>query len=812
MTMSTLAIDLKLAVRALAKSPGFAAAAVATLALGIGANTAIFSIVRAVLWRPLPYLESERLVRVGHLRPDSARPGASFSPQDFDDLKKDADSGLASAAAYFFVPGLSGMNLNGAGEPARISVAFVSGGFFPTLGVPAAAGRTLRTEEDAPGKDDVVVLSRRLVTRQFGGEQGILGRVIRLDGKPFTVVGIMPRAFAFPSADTDAWAPLSLIGEGDVPHRREVRWLSVVGRLAPGTTLVSLRSRADGLFSRLAREYPDSNEGFGRAAVEPLSATVLGDVRPQLLVLFAAVALVLLIACANLASLLLARSSGRIREIAIRTALGAPRGRIVQQLLTESGLVALAGGAAGWLLGAWTADVLTSAAGRSLPRAAEIRMDGTVLLFAVLLSLATGLLFGLLPALFASRPSLTSALEGAGRSGTPDRSRRTVLRGLVAAEAMVAVVLLIGAGLLTRSLWNLMHVDTGAKVENVLTLSITIPGDRYPYGPAESSYRARLLEGLRAIPGVTAVGASKTMLLKGGGEPYGFSLPGRTGRESVIRPESGVFIVTPGFFPAVGIPVLAGRDFTTEDIETQKPVILVNRTLARQLWPGEDPVGKIVLFGQNHPYTVIGVAGDARQDGLSRPAGAAVYGPISHFPRSTMKFYLRSKQEPAALAAAARGAIARVDPDQPVSEIATLQDVLSDTVARPRLVTWLLVAFGALAVGLAVLGVYGLLSYTVAQRTREIGVRMALGASPRSILRLVVGEGALLCAAGAAVAVSASLAGGRLIRSLLFGVRPADPTTLAGASLLLVAVAAAAAALPARRAASISPTEALRNE
>jgi predicted permease len=793
--------DVQHALRTVGKSPGFPAAAIATLALGIGANTAIFSIVRAVLWSPLPYREPQQLVRIGHVRRDSARPGASFSPQDVQDLVR-SDSGLASAGSYFFVPGLSGMNLNEAGEPARISVAFVSGDFFPTLGVAAASGRTLLPEEDAAGKDGVVVLSHRLSMRQFGGDRSVVGSVVRLDGRQFTVVGVMPPSFAFPSGDAEAWAPLSLMGEDQVPHRREVRWLSVVARLAPGVSREAVRSRADGLFARLAREYPDSNEGFSRAAVEPLADAVSGDVRAPLLLLLGAVALVLLIACANLASLLLARSSARIREIAIRTALGAPRQRIVRQLLTESALLALAGGAAGLIVGTWTVEVL----------ATEIRMDGAVLAFTLALSLATGLLFGLLPALFVSRPNLAAALEGAGRSGTSDRSRRAILRGLVAAEAMVAVVLLVGAGLLTKSLWNLLHVDTGARVENVLTLSITIPEDRYPYGPAESSYRARLLEGLRAIPGVTAVGGSKTMLLKGGGEPYGFSLPGRTGPDSVIRPESGVIIVTPGFFAAVGIPVLAGRDFTTDDIDTAKPVILVNRTLARQLWPNEDPVGKTVVFGQNHPYTVIGVAGDARQDGLSRPAGAAVYGPISHFPRSTMKFYLRSKQEPAGLTAAARAAIARIDREQPVSEIATLRDVLSETVARPRFLTWLLAAFGAVAVGLAVLGVYGLLSYTVAQRSREIGVRIALGASTRSILRLVVGEGALLCAVGVALAIPVSLAGGRLVRSLLFGVHSADPAVFAGASLFLVGVAAAAAALPARRAASIDPIEALRNE
>jgi len=801
--------DLKHAIRSLGKTPGFTAVVVATLALAIGANTAIFSIARAVLFSPLPYREPQRLVRIGHVRPDAARPGASFSPQDFEDLKG-ADTGLASAAAYTFVPGLTGMNLTQTGEPARISVAFVSGGFFATFGMHAAVGRTLRAEEDAPGKDGVVVLSHRLSVRQFGGDRAAVGRIVRLDGRPFTVVGVMPRTFAFPSADAEAWAPLSLMDEDMVPHRRAVRWLSVIGRLAPGASLQAVRSSLDGLLGRLAEDYPDSNEGFARASVESLSDTVAGDVRTPLLLLLGAVALVLLIACANLASLLLARSNARIREIAIRTALGASRRRIVRQLLTENAVVAALGGAAGLLVGMWTVEALTSAAGGSLPRVAEVRMDGTVLLFAFLLSLATGLLFGLLPALYASRPSLAPALEGAGRSGTSDRTRRSILRGLVTAEAMAAIVLLMGAGLLVKSLWNLLHVDAGARVENVLTLSVTISEDRHPYGPAQTAYRASLLEGLTAIPGVTAVGGSKTMLFKGGGEPYAFALPGKLDRASAIHPESGAFIVTPGYFAALGIPILAGRAFTTADIETEKRVLLVNRTLARQIWPGEDPVGKTVFFGPKSPFTVIGVAGDVRQDGLARRAGGAIYVPTSLFPRGTIKFYLRSAQEPAALAAAARAAIARIDPQQPVSEIATLEDVRSETVARPRFLTWLLAAFGGLAVGLAVLGVYGLLSYAVAQRTREIGVRIALGASSRRILRLVVGEGALLCAAGAALAIPAGLAGGRLVRSVLFGVHPADPAVFAVASLFLVAVAAAAAALPARRAASIDPMEALR--
>lgn len=809
--MNSLRLDIRHAFRSLFKSPAFTAVAITSLAIGIGFNTAIFSIVHGVLWAPLPYADASRLVRLGHVRPDSARPGASFSPQDFDDLDRQRP-GFASAAAYNYDAGLSGMNLTGSGEPARTSVAFVSGSFFHTLGTQPMAGRFLLPGEDMPGKDGVIVLGHGFWQRHFGADRGAIGRTVRLDGRPFTVVGVMPAAFAFPSADVDLWAPLSLIGEDGVPHRREIRWLSVIGRLEEGKSPAAAAAAFDTLLARLEKDYPDSNRGFGRGILQPLEDTLIGDVRKPLLLLLSSVGLVLLITCANLASLLLARGSSRVREVAIRTALGAPRGRIVRQFMTESILLSLAGGGVGLLVALWSIQMLTAAAGTHLPRVGEVHVDGAVLGFAILVSVATGLVFGLLPALHASRPGLSAAIERTGRSGTADRGRRTILRGLVVAEAAVAVVLLVGAGLLAKSFWRLLHVSSGLRAENVLTLSITIPNERYPGDEREGAYRAELLQRLRALPGVTAVGGSKTMPLKGGGEPYSFSLEGHPEREAKIRPEAGAFIVTPGYFAALGVPVLSGRDFTPSDLETKKRALVVNQALARRIWPGENPVGKSVLFGLTARLEVIGLVGDVRQGGLREPPGGAIYVPISLFPRSSLKIFVRSTQEPASLAAMARTTIRGLDAEQPISEIATLTEVIADSVARPRFLTLLLLAFGAVALALAALGVYGVLSYAVSQRTREIGIRMALGARTEDILRLVVGEGAILSALGAAVALPAALAGGRLVRSLLYEVRPADPVVLAVASVFLVLVGVLAASLPARRAAHISPIEALRNE
>ncbi|MCA1610082.1 MAG: ABC transporter permease [Acidobacteria bacterium] len=802
--------DLRHALRTLARSPGFAAAAIATLALGIGANTAIFSIVRSVLWRPLPFADSERLVRVGHVRPSSVRPDDTFSPQDFDDLVR-TPAGFSRVAAFNFVPGLTGMNLTGSGEPARIQTAFVSGSFFSTLGAPAALGRTLASEEDVSGRDRVVVLSRGLWASRFGADRGIVGRTVRLDGKPFTVAGVMPEDFAFPSRAVDAWVPLSLVGEDDVPHKRHVRWFAVVARLSPGVSLAAARAATDGLFQRLAATYPDSNAGFEHASLEPLSDSIFGDLRRPLTVLLAAVGMVLLILCANLGGLLLARGSARRREIAIRVALGASRARVIRHLLMETAVLCAIGGTLGLAVAFWAVTLLPATAGE-LPRAVDIRLDPALVGFTLALSILTGLLFGLAPAVQAARASLASALQSRGRGGSPDRNRRTLLRTLVVCECLLAGVLLTGAGLLGKSFWRLAQSDPGIRAAQVLAISLSIPMERYSSPPEQDAYRDRILDRLRALPGVKAVGASKTMPLAGGGEPYGFFVEGRPESEGRIRPEAGAIIVTTGYFAALGVPILAGRPFSRDDMEQKRRVIVVNEAWAKQLWPGRSAVGKVLSLGKTARLEVIGVVGNIRHAGLARPAGGAAYVPVSLFPRSSMKIFLRFSGDPASTASAARKAVWSVDRDQPIAEIATLPDVVSRSVARPKFFMLLLVAFGAAALALAAIGLYGTLSYGTRQRRREMGIRLALGAQRRDVVRLVLEEGTSLALLGVVLAIPASLAASRLLGSLLFDVAPQDPLVLICVVVFLLAVGAGASFLPARSASRVDPAIALRQD
>ncbi len=807
--MSTLLDDLRFARRSFAKNPGFTAIVLATLALGIGSVVAIFSIANGVLVQPLPYKNPDRLVRIGHVQADSAVPGASFSPQDIEDLEA-AHPGLAGVASWNYFPNQSTMALTGAGEPERLPAANVSGSFFQTLGMPALAGRTLSRDDDRPGRDHVAVISSALWKRRFGSDRALLGRPIVLDGTPFEVVGVVSSAFEIPSAEVDVWTPLSTVGEDSVPHKREVRWLEVVGRLAPDATIDSARSGMDALFTRLARQYPDSNAGFEHARVIPLATALTGDVRTPIWVLLGAVSVVLLIGCVNVANLLLARASSRQREIAIRAALGAARGRLVRQLLTESLLLSLVGGLLGLVLARWGIDALMAFSGGHVPRATGVRMDGGIVLFALALSVATGVAFGLLPALFAARGSLRGALEGSGgRGGTESRGGLALRRGLVVGEITLAVALLVGAGLLLRSFWRLTHADPGLRADSVLTLSITVPEALY-VDDKDIPYRWAMLRTLRAVPGVVAAGASKTLPLHSGGEAYGFAVEGRPELKA-YKPDGGAIIVTPGYFSALSIPILRGRDFTDSDMETAEPVLLVNRTLARTLWDTADPIGKGLSIGKTR-FNVIGLVGDVRVEGLARAPRGAVYVPMSRFPRGTLKFYLRTSGDPLALAASARAAIHRMDPDQAISGVAPLSAVVSDTVARPRFLTLLVGVFGAAALLLAAIGVYGVISFSVSRRTREIGVRIALGADRAAVRRLVLREGMSLAGAGLALGILVALAVSRTLSSVLFETRTQDPLTLVAVGALLLVVALLACAIPARRAANLDPQQALRVE
>ncbi|MGH8168566.1 MAG: ABC transporter permease, partial [Woeseiaceae bacterium] len=572
--MHTVLQDLRYALRTLQKSPGFTAVAVLTLALGIGANTAIFSVVDSVLLRPLSYAEPDRLVRVLHNAPEDgfAVSRGAFSPQDFEDLKRD-NNVYEQLAAYHFLPGQSKTSLVGVGEPRELETAFVSSEFFSVLGVAAGLGRVPAAEENTPGADRVAVLSNGFWERAFGADRGIVGRKISLDGETFTVIGVMPATFDFPSREAEVWLPLSRIGEDDIPHIRGLRWMEALGRLAPGVSGEAATSATNAVLRQLEAEYPDTNEGWGSATVQGLRDSLVGDVRPALLILLGAVALVLLIACANLANLLLARGSSRGRELAIRAALGANRGRVVRQLLTESVALAVAGGAVGLALAYQGLETLVDLSAGTIPRPEQIDLDLRIAAFALAVSLLTGIVFGLLPSLQVSRAGVQQTLNEGGRGAT-DGPRSQGVRGfLVIAQTAVAVVLLIGAGLLIRSFWNLTHVDPGFAADNVLTVSIRTPSEVLE-SERRDEYRREILRGIENLPGVLAVGGSKTVPLHGGGEAYSFSIPGRP---EPITPESGVVIVTPGYFRALGVPVLQGRDLTHADDTDGAQVLMVNQ-------------------------------------------------------------------------------------------------------------------------------------------------------------------------------------------------------------------------------------------
>lgn len=806
--MGTVLQDLRYALRMLRKNPGFAAVAVLTLALGIGANTAIFSVIDGVLLQPLGYAEPDRLVRVLHQAPEdgfAVTPGA-FSPQDFEDLKHD-NAVYERLAAYYHVPAQSEMILAGDGEPEELEAAFVSADFFPMLGVPAGPGRVPGAEQHVQGADRVVVLSDGFWRRRFGSDPGAVGRTLSLDGEAFTVAGVMPPSFDFPSPEAEIWVPLSLIGDDDIPHQRGLRWMNVLGRLAPGVTPEAAAAGTNTALRRLEATYPDTNAGWGSARVLTLHEFIVGDVRPALLILLGAVALVLLIACANLANLLLARGSSRGRELAIRAALGAGRSRVVRQVLTESMTLALIGGACGLILAFWGVDALVALSAGTIPRPQEIELDGRVIGFTLAASMMTGVVFGLIPSIAASQVNVQDTLNEGGRGATEGRRRQGMRGLLVVAQIAFAVLLLAGAGLLIRSFWNLTHIDPGFAGENVLTLSISTPSEVLE-SERRNAYRGEIIRRIENLPGVIAVGGSKTVPLMGGGEPYAFSLPGRA---DPITPESGVYPVTPDYFRALGIPLLQGRVLTSADETDAARALVVNQAMARRYLPNEDAVGTTLEF-LGAEFRIVGVVGNVRNDGIARAPAPAVYVPTSLMPRSSMKLFIRTAADPLRMAGAVRQAIWNVNPDQPISDIATLRQVVAGTTARPRFFTLLLGSFSGLAVVLAALGVYGVIAYTVSRRTHELGIRMALGAKGGDVLRLIVIQGIAPTLAGLAIGLVAALALTRVLSNLLYGVGAADPATFAAVALLLVAVALLASYVPARRAARVDPLAALRAE
>ncbi len=812
-TMETFFRDLRFGLRMLRKHPGFAAIAVLTLALGIGANTAIFSVFHGVLLEPLPFPDPHRLVT---LWSQEDWPYGTNGPEYFD--LRERQTTLAGLAVYRVVGG----NLSGQGDPVRVTAAAVTAGFFPVLGVEPMLGRAFGEEEDQPGKDPVAVLRHGFWQRQLGGDPKALGRTLSFDGISYTVIGVMPPGFAFPDG-ADLWLPAAL--DPANPAGRTGHGLGSVARLRPGVSLDQASEDVRRISRAMHEEHPEAYPERFRSGwtlrVEPLQASLVGDVQPALLALLGAVGLVLLIACVNVANLLLARGTAREREITVRAALGASRGRLVRQLLTESVLLSLLGGAVGLGLAFWGLDQLVGLAPQGLPRLAGIGISAQVLAFVLAVSVATSLLFGLAPALFAVRGKLDEPLRNrAEGSAGPGREH---LRGaLVVLEVALTLVLLIGAGLLLRSFSNLRQVDLGFRTEQVLTVHLTLPRSSYPTAEARASFYDGLLARVGALPGVEAAGAISVLPLSG---DFSFALmaEGMAANFPESYPHglvvlSGPRAVTPGYFRVMGIALLAGRLFEESDRGDAPLVVMVSDDFAREAWPdAASVVGKRIAFptsGEAEWRTVVGMVRDVRDEkaNLAGRRYKDVYFPHAQQPAGDMFLTLRTAAEPTGLVGAVRGEVEALDPTLPLYEVRTMAEVVAHTLARPRLNALLMALFAAMATVLGAVGIYGVISYGVSQRTHEIGVRLALGAQPGDILRQIVGRGMVLVAAGLALGLAGAVVLTRWLESQLFGVAATDWAIYGAVAGLLAAVALAACYLPARRAMAVDTATALRYE
>jgi predicted permease len=748
----------------------------------------------------MPYEEPERLVRVlAHHREDSGWTDNPLSREDFGDLDR-SDGVFESLAAFTTGPRV----LTGSGQAEELLVASVTTDFFRTLGVSAAIGRTI-TDVDVPGADQVVVLGDGFWRSHFGADRGVVGRAITLDGSAFTILGVMPPSLDYPLPETRVFIPVSLLGCDDINCSRAARFLNAVGRLAPGVSVEAASAATSTLFDELARAYPDTNENW-TASVIPLRESLVGDVRPQLLILLGSVGFLLLITCANVANLLLARGAGRRREFAVQAALGAGRSRVARQILTESLVLATLGGGLGFVLAIRGVDLLVALGAGSIPRSHVIHTDLRLAAFALAASLTTGVLFGLLPSMTASRVHLHDDLRAAGRMGSA-RTRRETNRGLlVGVQAALAVILVTGATLLAKSFWNLTRVDTGFTAENVLSVTVRTDGD-VTSGEERNAYRREMIRGIGELPGVIAVGGAKDLPLHGVTEAYSVALPELPDRP--VHPQT--VIVTGRYFEALGIPLLSGRFFTADDETDRTLVVIVDRALAQLHWPGGDAVGEAILVAGRVPVTIVGVVGDVRHAGITRVPAPTLY-VLPHFGgRSNLTIFVRTASDPLPLADAVRRAVWDINPDQP-AVVSTLSQVRSTTVAEPRFLTVLLGSFAGLAIVLAVLGVYGVTAYEASRRTYEIGVRMALGARAPDVLRLIVAEGIMPMVFGLMAGLVGALALSRTLTSLLYGVEATDPATFVAVPLLVTTLGLLAVYLPARRATRVDPRVALLAE
>jgi len=814
--MRTFWQDLRHGARLLLNKPGFTLIAVLTLGLGIGAVTAIFSVVDAVLLRPLPYREPERIALIKQNQPKIGWYfGGVSAPEMLDYIG--GNETFAEMAGY----GTINLNLTGEREPLRIDVARVSPGLFPMLGVTPMLGRGFTSEEDEVGKNGVVTLSEGLWRKHFGADPNIIGRVVKLDEAPYTVVGVMPARLRFPQADeasanaVDLWTPLALTDDEKQARRRDSNF-NLIGRLKPGVGLEQAQANMAAVAARIERQYPDIYQGNIRitATAVGLKEQATQNVRLLALILFGAVGLVLLIACANIANLQLARATARRKEIAIRNALGAGPWRIARQALTESLLLAFVGGAVGALIAAWALDLIVKFGPENVPRLDEISLDPRALGFTLLITLLTGILFGLAPALQSARVSLTEAINESGRaSGVGGREGARLRNTLVILETALAVVLLVGAGLLINSFVRLLGAPPGFNPEGVIVARTTLPAARYPEAERGKAVYQQALERIAALPGAQSVSVASALPLISDWQ-IGFLVEGGGKRDYYTAYGSWV---SNDFFRAMGIPLKKGRVFTDEDRADTTPVVVINEAMARRFWPGQDALGKRIRWGGWDPpsgLTIAGVVADVKFSSLEDESPPTIYMPVFQIPRIRRDavFIARTTADPSSLAAAMRRAIAAVDADLPVYDIRTMNQVIAESVARRRFTMALLAIFAFAALGLAALGLYGVLSYAVTQRTREIGIRMALGGRRQDALSLVVGQGMKLAMIGAGAGLIASLALTRLMKGLLFGVSATDPLTFVAVALLLTIVALAACWIPAWRATKVDPMVALRCE
>jgi putative ABC transport system permease protein len=793
--------DMRYAIRQAGRNPGFSLVVVLTLGLAIGATSAIFSVVNGVLLRPLPFPEPDGLVRVHEVVPQYGR--FSVAPASFLDWRRQ-NTVFERIAAYTS----SSVTFDGGEGPERLTTASVSWDLFDLLQVSPALGRGFREEEDAPGRSGVAVLSHGTWQRRFGGDPAVLGRTVSLSGAPVTIVGVMPASFYFPTREAELWTPLAL---NPARASRGAHFLGVVARLKPGVSAAQAGAEMKTIAERLAVQYRDSSADES-AEVVGLHEQVVGRIRPALLTLFAVVGVVVLIACANVANLLLVRASVREKEIAIRSALGAGRRRLVRQMLVESVILAFAGGALGLLLASLAIDPIRTLSAGGIPRVADVSIDVRVLAFTLVVALATGLVFGLAPAWQAARGGLGEVLKEGGRSSA-STGGRWIRSGLLIAEVALSIVLLVGAALLLRSFVRLTSVHPGFDAGRALTFRISLPATAYPEEHQRAAFFDRLLEKLDAFPQVIAAGAVQTLPMSGS-YVLSFAVQGRPAPGPDEESSANHRVITPRYFEALGIPLLRGRTFTGQDTEKAPMVAIVDEAFVARHFPNEDPIGRGLDIGNGTDgfYEIVGVVGSVKYDGLDATPDPTMYVPYRQDIFSTMWIVARTAGEPALLSAPARQLVRELDPALPAYSMSPLADVVSESVADRRFSMLLVALFALLALFLAAVGLYGVVAYTVGQRTQEIGVRLAIGAQRSDVLRMILGGGMKLALAGVAIGVVAAFAASRLVASMLFEIRPFDPTSYAATALGLLAIAALACYVPARRAMRVDPIVALRQE